>query len=105
MDGSRTLWVNIRTFSPLPAEPDPLARTRLRLCLVSFTWRSEMASKIKMEEEEVRDKHDLDDIDWEEPREAKRTSRMQEIRRALLQVGTHRTYGTLLYNYNSMEGS
>lgn len=46
-EGNRSLWVSIRTFSPLHRLGEERGgRARLKLCLISFTWR------YKMEEEE-----------------------------------------------------
>jgi hypothetical protein len=43
--GNRALWINIRTFSPLSSPT-----TRLKLCLLSYTWRHH-GGLVKAEEE------------------------------------------------------
>ena len=101
LEGNRTLWVNIRTFSPLSTTTTAsentertvvVARTRLKLCLVSFTWRYKMyddEEELELEEGGGDVVANLTGASLEQPvgrRPCKMPCRTRDAKRALLKV-------------------
>jgi hypothetical protein len=98
--GNRALWINIRTFSPLSSPT-----TRLKLCLVSYTWRGHgelVKAEEEQDEEEEEEEEEWDgeleedegDAEWGSVRKPVRTG-FREAKRALLKVRGTRTYPSI----------